>query len=316
MEKPRLLKFKCLHDALPIWNRKSYESIPDQLMPPSPSNGTARIHSPVRQKKPVGQPTRGKTGPNRLRRTDIFLALYDPIWMRTLPSPYLDLGYGASATTTLETFNRLQRINPHVRVLGVEIDPERVAVAQPFARPGLEFRLGGFNLPLGNGETVGIIRAMNVLRQYPEAEHSPAVRLLASYLMEGGLLLEGTSDPTGRLMVWNLFRRKFNEIKFEGLVFSVKFFKAFSPRTFQPVLPKNCIHHANPGSELDHFFQSWTQAWQQSIQTNITDPRVLFVNAALLLSNQYRYPIDLRPALLRRGFLRLRDIPGTNPPTS
>jgi hypothetical protein len=271
---------------------------------------TAHPHFRQKTKKPLGVPTRGKTAPNRLRRSDIFLALYDPAWLQRLSAPYIDLGYGASATTTVETFERLRTMDPNARILGVEIDPERVAAAQPFARPGLEFRLGGFNLPLSSGEQVSIIRALNVLRQYPEAEYDPAIQLLSSYLMEGGLLMEGTSDPTGRLMVLNLYRKKRGPIEYEGLVFSLKFNQPFSPRDFQAVLPKNCIHHVEPGSAWDLFFQSWALAWQQALQLNITEPRALFMNAAKRLSSHYHFPVDLRPALLRRGFLLLREIPG------
>lgn len=54
-------------------------------------------------------------------------------------------------------------------MVGVEIDPERVAAALPDRQPGLDFRLGGFNLPLEPGERAAVVRAFNVLRQYPES---------------------------------------------------------------------------------------------------------------------------------------------------
>jgi hypothetical protein len=257
-------------------------------------------------------PTRGKTAPNRLRRSDIFLALYDAGRLHAPPATFVDLGYGASATTTLETFLRLRKINPHVRVLGVEIDPARVAAALPFAQAGLEFRLGGFNLPMPAGEQVSVIRALNVLRQYPESEFAPAVELLTQYLTEDGLLLEGTSDPSGRLMVLNVFRKRKGIAEFEGLVFSIRFHQPFAPRDLQPVLPKNCIHHVEYGGALDQFFQSWTLAWQQSVSPSNPNPSAQFIEAANRLSNQYQYPVDLRPGLLRRGFLRLRRIPGAH----
>ena len=99
----------------------------------------------------VGQITRGKTAPNRLRGVDRFLAAYDPeLLTRTSgvfeDAPYVDLGYGAEPTTTLESAARLRRVNPELRVLGVEIDPERVARGLPHVDDLTDFRLGGFNL--------------------------------------------------------------------------------------------------------------------------------------------------------------------------
>lgn len=103
---------------------------------------TERRFAP-RSKKPLGLPTRGKTAPNRLRPTDAYLALCYPGFLRALPGVYVDLGFGQFPSTTVETAARLRRLNPGLRIVGVEIDPERVAGAEPWAGPGLEFRLGG-----------------------------------------------------------------------------------------------------------------------------------------------------------------------------
>lgn len=82
---------------------------------------------------PLGQPTRGKTAPNRLRKTDTFLAVAYPEFIRHLPGLYVDLGYGAYPITSVETLHRLRRLNPPLRVLGVELDPR----AWPKRRPML-----------------------------------------------------------------------------------------------------------------------------------------------------------------------------------
>ncbi len=166
---------------------------------------------PMPPSKPLprlGQITRGKTAPNRLRKTDTFLAVAYPELVRHMRGLYVDLGYGAYPITSVETLERLRRLNPALQVLGVEIDPERVAAAEPFARPGLAFRLGGFNLPLLPGEMVSVIRAFNVLRQYEEAAVADALVALAGPLTSGGLLLEGTSDPLGRLLTFNLYQKQ------------------------------------------------------------------------------------------------------------
>jgi hypothetical protein len=257
-----------------------------------------------RSARPLGQLTRGKTAPNRLRQTDTFLAVAYPEQVRRMGGLYVDLGYGAYPITSVETLRRLRRLNPAARVLGVEIDPDRVAAAAPYAEPGLEFRLGGFNLPLLPGEQVSVVRAFNVLRQYAEAEVAQALEALARPLIAGGLVLEGTSDPTGRLLAFNLYEKQGPALARTALVLAPRLGPGFLPRQFQAVLPKNFIHHAEPGGPIDRFFAAWHAAWQHG-RTLAATPRQVFVRAAERLANHYGYALDRRPALLRRGFLVL-----------
>jgi hypothetical protein len=269
--------------------------------------------STARSNKPLGLPTRGKTAANRLRPIDTYLALCHAGYLRALPAWYVDLGFGETPQTTLEAATRLRRLNPGLRFLGVEIDPERVAAAQAHSGPGMDFRLGGFNLPLRDGECVGIIRAMNVLRQYPEAEYRPSIQLLTQYLSDGGLLLEGTSDPPGRLMVFQLYRRAAGQTVCDGVVFSVRLRYPFAPRDLQAVLPKNLIHHAGPGSALDCFFGEWEACWRRAFRHAPQDPRQCFRLAAQDLAANFGYPVDRRSTLLTRGFLKLAALPRDNP---
>ena len=85
-------------------------------------------------KRPAGQPTRGKTAPNRLRRVDSFVLLFDsPLLRRTegdfAAALFVDVGFGAEPITTLQSANRLRQVNAQLPVLGVEIDRERAAAA-------------------------------------------------------------------------------------------------------------------------------------------------------------------------------------------
>lgn len=59
---------------------------------------------------------------------------------------FIDLGFGRYPTTTIETYRRLAGINPDIRVIGVEIDTERLLGAKRYEQSNVEFRLGGFNL--------------------------------------------------------------------------------------------------------------------------------------------------------------------------
>jgi len=263
-----------------------------------------------RARQPMGLPTRGKTASGRLRRADQFLSLAYPFTLRNLHTPIVDLGFGASPVTTLESLEALRVLNPSLRLIGVEIDPDRVRAALPFAQAGLEFRLGGFNLPLGADETAGVIRAMNVLRQYPEQEYARSVGLLGSYLAPAGILLEGTSDPPGNMMALNLYVRGSGHLLHDGLALIANLRRPFTPRQFQAILPKNYIHHLEPGSPLDVFFEAWSACWQRAIQTQVRDPRRFFAEAAGWLHEGYGYHLSPRPSFLRRGILLLHSVPG------
>jgi hypothetical protein len=271
------------------------------------SSASRRARLENRPGRPLGQVTRGKTAPNRLRKTDTFLAVAFPDLVQRLPGFYVDLGYGAYPITSVETLHRLRRLNPRLRVLGVEIDPQRVADAAPYTEEGLEFRLGGFNLPLAPAESVSVIRAFNVLRQYAEPEVDKALAALSAPLTPGGLILEGTSDPLGRLLTFNLYRQPAEgPLARVALVLAPTLRADFTPRQFQPVLPKNFIHHAEPGGPIDRFFAAWHAAWQQARSAvGPAGPRAVFYRAALRLGAHYGYAVDRRPALLQRGFLCL-----------
>jgi len=263
-----------------------------------------------RTRRPQGQPTRGKTAANRLRRVDNFLLLYDAPLIRRNNGPYVgaffvDLGYGAEPFTTLESAARLRRTNPQLRVLGVEIDPVRVAAGQPYSDPVTCFRLGGFNLPLvaAQNERARAVRAFNVLRQYEEGEVAAAYAELAHHVLPGGLLIEGTSDPRGRIWVANVLRRQATATwAAEVLVFSTNFRLPSDPAVFQPVLPKNYIHRMAIGEPIHTLMEMWKAAAQQTLPERSWGERRWFVAAAHAL-HASGARIDLRRRWLGRGYL-------------
>jgi hypothetical protein len=236
-----------------------------------------RDRRPLSTRRRQGQVTRGKTAQSRLRRVDLFFARYDPTLLRRNDGDFdgaifVDLGFGAEPFTTLETAARLRTLNPTLRVLGVEIDRGRLAAAEPYASALTEFRLGGFNLPLkldkaGRPEQVRAIRAFNVLRQYEEADVAPAYAALTRGVLPGGLLVEGTSDPHGRIWVANVLRRlpAAPVWRREALVFSTNFRLGFDPSQFQAVLPKNCIHRMLPGEPVYTLLESWKSAARRTL---------------------------------------------------
>ena len=271
-------------------------------------------HPLATPRKPEGVITRGKTAPNRLRRVDNFLLNYAPALLRRTDGPYanalfVDVGYGAEPVTTLESAHRFRQLNPDLPVLGVEIDADRVAAAQPYADGHTSFRRGGFNLPLktrpdGSPETVRLIRAFNVLRQYDEADVVDAYARLARYVLPGGLMIEGTSDPFGRIWAANVLRKPENSEGWhnEALVFSTNFRTGFDPTEFQTRLPKNLIHRVVPGEPIYEFFQAWKQAALETQATKVWGLRQWFMAAADNLAAR-GYPINLRRKWLSKGWL-------------
>ena len=267
-----------------------------------------------RTTRPQGQPTRGKTAVNRLRRVDTFMLLYDShlLWRQDgayADAWFVDLGYGAEPVTTLESAARFRRINPTLPVLGVEIDPARVAAAQPYADARTHFRLGGFNLPLrrradGRPESVRAIRAFNVLRQYDEADVAPAYAELAQCALPGALLIEGTSDPSGALWVANVLRRQASAPvwRLEALVFSTRLRTSFAPEAFQAVLPKNLIHRMTPGQPVHAFMTAWTEAVQRTAPERVWGERRWFIAAGRMLRRS-GFAVDPRRRWLARGYV-------------
>ncbi|MBI1793123.1 MAG: methylase [Chloroflexi bacterium] len=259
-------------------------------------------------KKPEGQPTRGKTASNRLRRVDNFILLYEPALLtrsdgRFARSLFVDLGYGFDARTTLESAGRFRRVNPDLGILGVEIDRERVEAALPFADDKTFFRLGGFNLPLLEGESVRLIRAFNVLRQYEEKDFAPAYERLVQHVLPGGLMIEGTSNPFGSIWAANIVRKMENgEWKFEALVFSTNFRLGFDVEEFQTILPKNLIHRVTPGELIYDFFEAWKRAAAETVAAGVYGTRQWFGAAAQSLARR-GYKINVQKKWLSKGWL-------------
>jgi hypothetical protein len=210
---------------------------------------------------PEGRITRGTTGTNRLRRVDRWIAA-SPAFLRADAPLVVDLGYGRAATTTLELRDRLALRRPDVEVVGIEIDPERVRIASAAARDGVTFRLGGFEIPLeasdgGVGRRPVIVRALNVLRQYDEAEVAGAWATMTARLQPDGLLVEGTCDELGRIASWV-------GLGVEGprtFTVSLRLAELDAPSILAERLPKALIHRNVPGERIHALLSELDRAW-------------------------------------------------------
>jgi hypothetical protein len=147
-------------------------------------------------------------------------------------------------------------------VVGLEIDPQRVVPGVD----GVEFGVGGFELA---GLHPVLVRAFNVLRQYPEDAVDQAWAEMRGRLAPDGLILDGTCDELGRRCCWVLLDR-------DG---PVTLTLACDPRHIERPsdlaerLPKVLIHHNVPGQPIHTLLSSADRAWAASAGHSVFGPR-------------------------------------------
>jgi hypothetical protein len=238
----------------------------------------------ARSAKPLGNATRGTTNPNRLRRSDRWVA--GTWWVRNALAEaddplVVDLGYGATPVTTVELARRLAVVRPDVRVLGLEIDQERVNAALLAADPPfLSFARGGFELA---GTRPALVRAFNVLRQYEEDEVAAAWTTMISRLAPGGLLVEGTCDELGRRCCWVTL----DSAGPRTLTLACKPADLEQPSDLAERLPKVLIHRNVPGERVHDLFTALDHCWARAAPYANFGPRARWTEAIALLANDW-----------------------------
>ena len=116
-------------------------------------------------------------------------------------------------------------------------------------------------------------------------------------------MIEGTSDPYGRIWVANVAKRlSSGGWDFEAMVFSTNFRSGFDPAQFQAVLPKNYIHHVVPGEAIFDFFEAWKRSAAETIPAKAWGTRQWFIAAAVGLAEK-GYKINLQKKWLAKGWL-------------
>jgi SAM-dependent methyltransferase len=236
----------------------------------------------------------------------------------------VDLGFGASPVTTLELYRRVRTVAPGAEVTGLEIDPERVAAARRELAalraagdelPGLSFAVGGFELPLPRRPAV--VRAFNVLRQYPEDRVWTAWSRLRAGLAPGGLLVEGTCDEIGRRAVWvtlpasSAAVRPGDGARAGGrraalVTFSARLASLERPSDLAERLPKALIHRNVPGEPVHQFLRDFDRAWDRAAPYSAFGPRQRWLRAVASLSAAW--PVLRRPPCGGPGRWRLGEV--------
>ncbi|MDH2426979.1 class I SAM-dependent methyltransferase [Sphaerisporangium sp. TRM90804] len=251
--------------------------------------------------RPVGEVTRGTTGHNRLRRSDRWItAVYGRLLVSGERPLVVDLGYGASHVTTTELFLRLRRVRPDVEVVGMEIDPLRVAAAKPYERPGLTFVRGGFELPVSRPPLV--VRAFNVLRQYDEAQAWEAWGMLRSRLAAGGVVVEGTCSEIGHRATWVTLDASGPRT----VTLSARLGGLGRPSDLAERLPKALIHRNVPGERVHAFLRDFDHAWTVSAPYGAYGARSRWIAAVERLAETW--PVPASPPLGGRRRWRLGEV--------
>ena len=199
------------------------------------------------------------------------------------------MGYGDSYTTTCEWAWWLRRINPHISVVGLEIDPSRVLPP----RDGVRFERGGFELA---GYRPHLVRAFNVLRQYDVAQVPDAWSMVCGRLAPGGVFIEGTCDELGRRASWVLLDRRGPV----SLTLAWQPWDVAKPSDVAERLPKILIHRNVPGQKIHSLLQLCDDCWDKTNGLAAFGPRIRWRETQKLLREHLPIP---RPRLLRDNIL-------------
>lgn len=244
--------------------------------------------------QPIGTITRGTTGFNRLRKVDRWVFYHPELRRKLRPHAVatplaIDVGYGDSYTTTCEWAWWLRRINPHISVVGLEIDPSRVLPP----RDGVRFERGGFELA---GYRPHLVRAFNVLRQYDVAQVPDAWSMVCGRLAPGGVFIEGTCDELGRRASWVLLDRRGPV----SLTLAWQPWDVAKPSDVAERLPKILIHRNVPGQKIHSLLQLCDDCWDKTNGLAAFGPRIRWRETQKLLREHLPIP---RPRLLRDNIL-------------
>jgi hypothetical protein len=209
----------------------------------------------------------------------------------------VDLGYGATPVTAIELAARLGRVRGDIRVLGLEIDPDRVAAAMPVAAPPrLTFARGGFELA---GHRPALVRAANVLRQYDEAAAADAWQTMQAGLAPGGVLVEGTCDELGSRGCW---------VRLDtggpvSLTMACRVESIDRPSDLAERLPKALIHRNVTGEPIHAFLRAFDSAWDAAAALSAFGARQRWIAACAGLA-EAGWPVDVSRA--RHGEVTVR----------
>lgn len=226
---------------------------------------------------------RSRTAVGRLRGQDLFIAKL--LSQELSPDDFVvDLGFGEEAWTVLEMAAQLRKIEPNLRVIGLETDPRRVSGADPAQNPlnCFEYVEPKDELSL-RFQGAAMLRAMNVLRSYPELEVRPTLQNWARCLKDGGWLIEGSSSASGHILTSHVWRRSGGQVRHLGLLLYTDFSSGFAPWMFRDHLPRDLRRNLKAEMVLYQTLDQWHESWL-SLKTGSLKQTELFRESSNFLS--------------------------------
>ena len=209
------------------------------------------------KRRPAIGRLRGKTRAGRLALWDALLLELGAAWTT---HGVAEVGAGERADTVLELAAVLAGTGASLEVL--EVHPQRAAMVRAalVGRGGTVTRVDA--LEPSAVRQVGVLRCANVLRQYPVAEVPAAHAALASRVVPGGRVMEGTCDAGGDVGAFHLLEVDEAGHKRAALVFFSSFSRGFAPIQLRDWLPRDLRREVRQDGLMQDFFERWTSAWR------------------------------------------------------
>ena len=143
-----------------------------------------------------------------------------------------------------------------------------------------------------------LVRAFNVLRQYPVEAVPDAWAVMQARLAPGGLIVDGTCDELGRRCCWVL-------LDADGpvsLTLACDPFAIERPSDLAERLPKVLIHHNVAGQPIHALLTAADRAWASVAGHGVFGPRVRW-RAMLDLMRNEGFPVEPPRRRMRDGVL-------------
>ena len=195
--------------------------------------------------------------------------------------------------TTLELAARLRAVRPDVRVVGLEIHPERVGARRSEAASN-------------SGSAASNWRACDrfwcarstCCASITSTTWRDAWTQMRTRLAPGGLIVDGTCDELGRRCCWVLL----DDAGPVSLTLACDPFAIDRPSDLAERLPKVLIHHNVPGQPIHGLLTAADRAWAAAAGHGVFGPRVRW-RAMLEALAADGYPVEPPRRRLRDGVL-------------
>ena len=207
----------------------------------------------------------------------------------------IDLGYGALPVTTLELAERLRSVRADVRVLGLEIHPDRVRAARSAATAESNSGSAVSNWPGWRRCWCGRSTCCASTRVDAVADAWAAMR---ARLAPGGLIVDGTCDELGRRCAWVLLDANGPV----SLTLACDPFAIERPSDLAERLPKVLIHHNVAGQPIHALLAAADRAWASVAGHGVFGPRVRW-RAMLELLRDEGFAVEPPRRRMRDGVL-------------